>query len=61
LETTSSRVLIVEDSEEVREIAVSVLADFGFSVVEAETGRQQRISVSDSREQFPIHSAEFSS
>jgi signal transduction histidine kinase/CheY-like chemotaxis protein len=29
------KILIVEDSEEVREIAVSVLADFGFSVVEA--------------------------
>jgi signal transduction histidine kinase/CheY-like chemotaxis protein len=29
------KILIVEDTEEVREIAVSVLADFGFSVVEA--------------------------
>jgi signal transduction histidine kinase len=29
------KILIVEDAEEVREIAVSVLADFGFAVVEA--------------------------
>ncbi|MDB5408061.1 MAG: baeS, partial [Rhodospirillales bacterium] len=30
-----AKILIVEDAEEVREIAVAVLADFGFAVVEA--------------------------
>jgi signal transduction histidine kinase len=33
--TVGSKILIVEDTAEVREIAVSVLADFGFAVVEA--------------------------